>query len=248
MNVSYPAGWPLFHEYEEEIKTKNRFFLSSKFERLFCSIVSNESNTAVLSPDTPLYRARINKPNEEFEYVHELRGNKNAPSANRASPIGIPYTYLAGDTKTALAEIRANVRQPITVAEFHMGANKKIITLDGSAVYSGSKDAEFDSLEICSFILYLGLAFSAPINVGESRDLAYLPCQYFAEFCKKYGFSGIRYPSAARGNSPDEDYYNYVIFNDDDLVFKEAKIYTITNIEHTIHYDGASHLKEEDEK
>jgi len=33
-----------------------------------------------------------------------------------------------------------------------------------------------------------------------------------------------------------------------DLVFKEAKIYTITNIEHTIHYDGISHLKEEDEK
>ena len=71
--MSDPAGWPLFHEYEEEIKTKNRFFLNPKFERLFLRIVNNESNVATLSPETPLFRARVNKPNKEFEFVHELR-------------------------------------------------------------------------------------------------------------------------------------------------------------------------------
>jgi len=38
------------------------------------------------------------------------------------------------------------------------------------------------------------------------------------------------------------------MFNDDDLVFKEANLYTITNIEHTIRYDGQSHLKDDGEK
>ena len=246
--MDYPAGWPLFHEYEEEIKTKNRFFLNPKFERLFLCIVNNKSNIAVLSPETPLFRARVNKIDREFEFVHELRGNKNAPSANRASPIGIPYTYLAGDVYTALAEIRANIRQQITVAEFHVESEKQILTLDYTSDYGVSEEDEFSSMTICTFILYLSLAFAEPIKNGENRELAYLPCQYFAEFCKKYHFSGIRYHSAARGGSVTEDHYNYVMFNDDDLVFKEANLYTITNIEHTIRYDGKSHLKDDGEK
>lgn len=61
-----PDGWPLFHEYEDEIRTKNRFFLSSKFERLFLRIVNNKSNISILSPQEPLFRARVNKPDGQF--------------------------------------------------------------------------------------------------------------------------------------------------------------------------------------
>jgi len=246
--MDYPKGWVLFHEYEEEIKTKNRFFLNPKFERLFLRVITNKSNITTLSPDTPLFRARINRPDGEFEYVHELRANKNAPSANRASPVGIPYTYLAGDIKTALAEIRANVNQPITVAEFHVTNEKQILTLDCSCVCDTFDEDGYTSYDLSTFIVYLGLAFAAPIKHGENKDLAYLPCQYFAEFCKRFNLAGIRYHSAARGISYQEDHYNYVVFNDNDLVFKEASLYTITNIEHTIRYDGQSHLKDDGEK
>lgn len=241
MIVDYPAGWPLFHEYEEEIKRKNRFFLSPKFVRLFKRIVNNESNINILSPNTPLFRARVNKPSGEFELVSELRGNKNAPSANRASPVGIPYTYLAEDAETAIAEIRANVSQLITVAEFRVESEKRIITLSTYADYLCSGESELSSMEICSFILYLSHAFAAPIK----NDMDYLPCQYFAEYCKQCGFSGIRYVSAARGFAPTDAHYNYVIFKDEELVFREANLYKLANIKHTISHEGPSFLKDD---
>lgn len=247
-----PTGWPLFHEYEDEIRTKNRFFLSPKFERLFLRIVNNKSNISILSPQEPLFRARVNKPDGQFEYVHELRGNKNPMSTNRASPVGIPYTYLAGDVETAIAEIRANIKQEITVAEFHVKDEENILTLDDNTSYGGSIEDDFSSLEIASFIHYLGNAFARPVKDGENRELAYLPCQYFAEFCKKHKLSGIRYHSAARGGignkkgknrkGKNKEYYNYVIFNDDDLVYAEANCYTIARIEYEIENNGKVNL------
>lgn len=245
--MSVPAGWELFKEYSEEIKTQNRFFLQKKFERLFEAIVSNPSNKCILSPDTPMFRARINKLGEEFTQVGELRGNKVSLVSNRASPIGISYTYLASNVETALAEIRANVNQPVTVAEFRLKTDLPFIKLQSTADFADGT-SEFSSMEICSFILYLSIAFSSPIGNGISRDLDYLPCQYFAEFCKNCYFSGIQYISAARGFGETENHYNYVVFNDDNLVFKEANKFTVTNIVHTIRKDCSVFLKDDGEK
>lgn len=243
-----PAGWPMFHAYEDEIRTKNRFFLNPKYEQLFFQIVNNKNNISVLSAETPLFRARAKKPAEEFIFVHELRGNKNPTSSNRASPIGIPYTYLAGDKETAIAEIRSNINQEIVVAEFHINKEKAakgkttILTLDYASNYSGTTEDDFSSLEICSFIVFLGHAFAQPVKYGENRELSYLPCQYFAEYCKKHDFSGIRYHSAARSSSVNENHYNYVIFNDSDLIYANANCYTISSIEYGIENHGEVHL------
>ena len=159
-----PAGWPLFHEFEEEIKGKNRFFPSDKFLRLFDVIIESSYHRKVIPQGTPLYRGRRNKLGGEFEFVSELGANKKTPAHNRASPVGISYMYLADAPETAIAELRANVKDYITVATFETIKPLQFLYLDQASVIDGGKVGEFDGLEVASFIFYLSYAFAAPVQ------------------------------------------------------------------------------------
>lgn len=246
--MSVPSGWLLFREYEEEIKNKNRFFPNSKFLRLFDEITKEPYNTHIVKQGTKLYRARRNKPEGEFGKVSDLGVNKTNPANNRASPIGIPYMYLADEPETAIAEIRANVNERITVASFTAKEALHFVSLDGNtAMCSGNEDSEFNPFDILEFITYLGHYFALPI---QRPEIEYLPTQYFAEYCKQKGFSGVRYVSSARGLhlGKNENHFNYVLFDANNVAFKDAYGYTVKNISYEITKDAQIYLKDECEK
>lgn len=241
-------GFVLFQEFEKEIKNNNRFFPDSKYLRLFEEITKSEDHYTVVETGTPLYRARREKSGTSYTKVSDLGINKSNPSNNRASPIGIPYMYLADEPDTALAEIRANVNDRAIVATYTASKDLKFFALREHSTYSGFSGAEFDSNVISGFVLFLSLAFSRPIQV--QAELEYLPCQYFAEFCKTKGFSGIQYISSARGfhGYPKGNHYNYVLFDDSDVVYKEAFRYMVQDITYKTHQECPVMLKDEGEK
>jgi len=242
--MEYPSGWLLFKEFEEEVKRVNRFFPNPKFLRLFDIILENEHNIEIIKEETLLYRARINKPNEEYKFVSELGINRNSPQNNRASPIGIAYMYLADEPETSVSEVRANVNDNVTVATYNVKKQLKVFSLNNNALASGRYENEFDSLEIAGFILFLSYAFSVPIR--NSGEIDYLPTQFFSEYCKRKGFDGVKYISSARGfhgYGGKNNNYNYVLFDDSNVDFKEAYKYKVNNIIYDIDKECIIHLK-----
>lgn len=243
-----PSGWALFHEFEEELKKQNRFFLNEKFLRLFDKIIENPYHRIIVKKGTDLYRGRKNPFRKKFKWVSDLGMNKENPSHNRASPIGISYMYLSDEPSTSISEIRPNVSDCVTVATFSTKKDLDFVFLKNESSYNGTIGEEFPSLEVAGFILYLSYAFSVPVQ--KQAELEYLPAQYFAEYCKKRGLSGIKYISCARGfyGFPTENNYNYVLFDEENLEYKEAFQYQIQGISYDAKKECPIHLKHKGEE
>jgi len=224
----------LFDQYAEELRGKNRFFPDNKYCRLFDLIINNPYNHKVLQKGTILFRARANNLHRPFTKASEIGINKANPSVNRASPLGIPYMYLAEEAETAIAEIRANVNQVVTVGQFKTRRRLSFLTLNSAVSYYEVNTEEFEPIEVAAFILGLGFAFAKPVSV--SAELDYLPCQYFAEYCKQKGLAGIRYISAAKGFQFDnrQNHYNYVLFDEHNVEFSTAHEYIVKGISYDI--------------
>ena len=228
--MDIPHGYELYQEFENEITKVNRFFQNEKFERLFLKIITEESMKFTFQEGKEFYRARIRKSNHDFTKKSDLGMNKVNPSNNRASPRGIPCMYLADEPETAIAELRANVGDTVTVATFKASKDLNFLTLKAESSIGGKIDEEFSSLDVSGFVLYLSYAFSRPIQ--SNAEIEYLPSQFFTAYCKKNGFDGIRYVSCARGfhGFPKENHFNYVLFDDNHVTFKSAFNYEVEDI------------------
>lgn len=200
---------------------------------MFDKIIKEEFNSETVSKGTTLFRARRKKPEEPFTHISELDVNRKNPANNRASPRGIPYMYLAEDPETAIAEIRANVGDEVTVATFKTRKDLNLFVLEAGAVASGEIGEEFDSFGVVRFVLMLSQTFSKPIHNPEEE---YLVSQFFSSYCQSKGFDGLRYISSARGFKQDgtENRYNYVLFNPENMEYQEACDYKVRNITYDI--------------
>jgi hypothetical protein len=202
-----------------EIKFENRFFIRDKFEiERFEALLS--SQTEYLNK-LKFYRAR----NEKCKKLKPSEMGKpplEKSKHGRANPKGIPYLYLASDPQTAVAEIRPEVHDKITVGTFKINKPLNIINLQNPVL--GSPFQYGDDLEYIlvhfPFLRKLGTEISKPID-PEASELEYLPLQYLCEFIKSKGYDGVKY-----GSSVGEG-YNLAVFNDDKANCTETKLYAI---------------------
>jgi RES domain-containing protein len=146
----------------------------------------------------------------------------------RANPIGIPYLYVASTIETAIAEIRGNKGEYVTVAEFKMQSKLELADLrEPKSTISPFELNEENELELIyknmPFLTLLGNELSKPI-IPREANLEYLSSQYLCELIKQLGFHGIIYKSSvADGN-------NYVIFNDSKLKAEKVEQHQITDV------------------
>ena len=226
--------WQAQKEYKDfvaELSTKNRYFIDEHYLRIFDAVFENGENTIVIPKDYPLFRARRNPLGKDFRYISELGMNKTSRGPNRASPSGISYMYLAEDEITAIAEIKGHVGDDITVAQFRTKTELKIFSFGEDTPILNKACEEYDDFDYGGFLYMLMDAFATPVN--KSAEEEYLPCQYFSEYCKKKGFSGIRYFSSARGYHPfrtPKGMYCYVLFNDDNVEYVGANQFRLNDI------------------
>ena len=154
--------------------------------------------------------------------------------------------YLAGNPETAIAEVRANVNDYVSVATYETVKPLNLLYLDQATVIDyAEEDGEFRGLEIVSFISQLSFAFAAPVQ--KKAEVEYLPTQYFAEYCKRKGLDGIQYVSSARGfglYGVGDTHFNYVLFDDTNVAFCEAYRYKVEKIEYRINKECIIHLKD----
>ena len=225
-------GYDEFLDYENSLRNVNRFIVNTRFHEYFDIIIKD--NVETLRADAPLYRSRANKLGDKTPYkAEEIGMNKLGSSeAGRANPKGISYMYLSEAPETSIAEIRRNVGEYISVGEFRIIEDIRVVCLSDIALTDSYHKEGYHPGLVCSFMFYLSESFASPVS--HSRDLACLPCQYFCEYCKNIGLNGVKYRSSAVGNSAEsiQSAYNIVLFTDDRVMWNNTAVFKIDRIKY----------------
>lgn len=121
----------------------------------------------------------------------------------RANPKGIPVLYLATDKETSMGEVRPWVGSEISVAQFRVLKNLKLIDCSlnhssGDPFYYNVETSDFyEPVEIereKAVWTHIDKAFSEPVIANENQAY-YVPTQIIAELFRRNGLDGVVYKS-----------------------------------------------------
>ncbi|HEY9167495.1 MAG TPA: RES family NAD+ phosphorylase [Candidatus Kryptonia bacterium] len=209
--------------FKSEIVNQNRFFIRSNIDvDLLNEILQNKSHT--YSTGKIFYRARIST-NKGFSASDMGKPPSEQSKAGRANPKGIPYLYLATDEKTTVYEVRASYLDFVTLAEFKLKEDIKVIRLRQTKGVS-----PFEIPDPMKYVLYekflqeLEKELSKPIRRYDS-ELDYLPSQYICEFIKSKGYNGVEYASSLNVGG-----INLAIFDETKLQCTDVRVAEIKEV------------------
>lgn len=218
-----------FDEYCESIKKKNRFTIEKKYIEYFDKIIENSK--CIIKKGDILYRARINDKDNPTPYDKDNIGIPNpdkVKTIGRLNPYGINYLYTAINIETAIAEVRPNIDDYVSIGNFIVTKAITVLEFSNRAGASGTDGQTPTSMEILRFMMFLSQAFQAPIRNSE-KELEYLPTQYFAEYCKSKGIEGIKFLSSVNKNGYNEN-FNITLFEDKYVNYIKTDVYKINSI------------------
>lgn len=210
----------------DEIKTQCRFH-NDYFNKQVFSEYFKYMNKSYKKGEL-FYRARISE-GKGFSKEEMGAPPLGKASGGRANPMGISYLYLASDSKTAVSEIRAGALDYISVAQFELIEDIKIIDFEKIDKISPFFDAiDITQLGINSHILkIISEEISKPLG-GDGRALEYLPTQYISDYIKSIGeWQGIKYKSTLG------DGYNLAIFDENLFECKEVEVKRIGTLNYS---------------
>jgi hypothetical protein len=221
---------------KEELVSRNRFFLSSSFEKgeKRLSDLLTKFEIASLKPNkiaTTFYRARITEGHACFPLSEMGAPPAGKSTQGRANPTGISYLYLASDIQTAISEIRP---QP---GDFACGAAFKIDActlidlrqpkIDSSPFNVSDEDDLSFMYSNLRLLEQLGEELSHPVRPQEAH-LDYIPSQYLCEYIKSCGYDGVIYKSSISKG------YNVALFDPCIAVGISVEEYHISKIDVSI--------------
>lgn len=219
-------SWDIF---AKEIKTINRYHLSNAIElKKMEGLLENIEKT--YKKDFTFFRARISDKTGFDIGQMGMPPNKKA-KGGRANPEGIPYLYLSNNVDTTIFEVRANLYDYITIGQFKLTDDIKVINLRNIEEYDPMPFAEEENLE--NFLIYLPFVehledeLSKPVRKNEN-EIDYVPTQYLSEFIKYLGFDGIEYKSSQHSKG-----YNIALFSDEKIKCINTFVEEVTMISYT---------------
>ena len=212
------------------LRFENRFTLDGETENLVSEFLgyAERHKTVLLPVDTPLWRARIHDMDDRFnqkQTAFSLEEMGAPPPINaahgRLNPKGIPYLYLSSDELTCVSEVRAWKGAKLTVAEFSLTKEAKLVDLREFDTVKQSELGERAGAEL-AWSVVAGL-FSIPFDARD--DTAYIPSQYLAERIKRTGYHGIQYTSSLY-----EGGYNVAFFDTGLAIPLQVKVMRVESI------------------
>ncbi len=216
-----------WENFRDELKHNNRFFPNNAPKINTIEPFGKYIGKRILKGESFFYRARIYFEMDPIDISKMGKPPVKKATNGRANPIGISYLYVASTIDTAIAEIRGNKGELVTIAKFQMNDELELADLRNPRSTISPFELDEDELELIyknlPFLELLGKELSKPI-IPREANLEYLPSQYLSELLKHIGFHGIIYKSSvSKGN-------NYVIFNDDRLEITDTCQYEITEV------------------
>ncbi len=232
-----------FDKFSFSVKKEYRFVHTDESKEFLKNLINtSKKKEAFLSEGTILYRAQRGY-DEKVEYYNDgetliniivlpYNPSRMIPDPEkigngRANAKGIPCLYLSDDENTAIAEVRPWLNEKVSVAEFKILKNIRI--LDFSNIESNQKiyfkeptDQKIIENEVWASV---NRAFSIPVN-QEEQDKDYIPTQIISELFKSQGYDGIKYKSLlSPGN-------NYAIYNISDAGPVKGAVFEVKSLDY----------------
>jgi hypothetical protein len=226
----------IWNNFRHELHYNNRFFAKTDILDYIEQIAN--LNHLVINNGQVFYRARIyndNMLNYQPELAHQLKklsdnakgfygyGENDcgapplgASSEGRVNPKSITYLYLADDEYTAVCEVRPFLKSKVSVAEFELTKDIKIVDFAKLDIMGN----ETTILE--AIYTLLRYVYSMPID-NDHQDL-YMPTQYVSEYIKKLGYDGIKYKSSLSYG------HNFALFNPDNARALCSRLFQVNQI------------------
>jgi hypothetical protein len=216
----------LWDEFCEEIKYEHRYFPTRVLDlELLRSLL--EHLATGIKAERVFYRARKCKNSDKFGCSDMGKPPAEESQSNRANPKGIPYLYVASNTRTAVAEIKPPLQAGVTVGTFIANRRLKVIQLRRDLVVSPFRysDRLGEVWRYIGFLRILGEELSRTV-MPDRADIEYIPVQYLCEFIRNQGYEGVIYDSSVASG------YNMAVFSDDALKCHKTELHRITKIDY----------------
>ncbi len=200
-------SWKSYRVFRSATRYGNRYIHDEEVKAFLDTVLatSKELETSI-HVGCILWRAQLGNDwrsmHEEGEELIPFSPKRMKPlpfsaTEGRANPKGIPYLYLATDKETAMSEVRPWVGAQISVGQFKIKKELRIIDCsvlhkNSLVIYDKEPDAEKRKTSVWRDITR---AFSEPIDPSD-QTADYLPTQIIAELFKSDGYDGIAYKSA----------------------------------------------------
>jgi hypothetical protein len=211
----------IWQQFKTDIISKNRYFAGNNILTLLDKFYMIDMFPA--SSKIDFYRARIGDFTKQ-EISSLLAPPKGKASAGRCNPEGISYLYLSSYQKTAVAEVRPNCGDIVSVAKFKVDVSK----IFSFRVYFQGLPLPLNPNSHDSLFLIKLIDNDLASKVTKERKLDYIPFQYVSEYIKNKGFIGFVYSSTVGPGM------NLVLFDwEEKIELIERKVIKIKNV----HYD-----------
>ena len=226
LSVELRTSWEKF---SNEIQTENRYHITNVIDlEKVKDILSNITKS--YKKDKVFYRSRLSN-KSGFPKNDMWNPPASKAKAGRANPEGISYLYLSNDIDTTVFEIRANLFDYVSVAEFKLKEEINVVNLRDSDEYDPMPFAEEENLEdfliYLPFISHLENELSKPVRRNDN-ELDYISTQYLSEFIKSLGYDGVEYKSSLNPEG-----YNIALFNSHKVEISNVFVNEITKIWYT---------------
>ena len=211
-----------------EIKFGNRYFPTKEINTDLLSELLSYLEY-VVEVGCVLIRARLSERGTLLACSEMGRPPINRSQHGRANPRGIPYLYLSSDSVTAIAEIRPDSGERVTVADFVVKEPIHAVDLRNPIIddpFRFGYNLEF----MCTYLKFvrrLGAELSKTVSPQEA-ELEYIPLQYICEFMKKMGFDGVLYRSSVAEG------HNLAVFNDSRLECTKTELCEVGAVNYEI--------------
>lgn len=218
-----------WEKFAEEIKATNRFHIQNTLDL-------GKLKDLLIRYERPIpkgriyYRARVSDTKAGYKKTEMKNPPADRAKAGRANPTGISYLYVANDIKTTLYEARTSLYDYVTIGDFRLKEDIKVINLRGDS-YDPISLAEQGQLQ--DFLIHLPFITKLEQELSKPRrrsdnELDYLPTQYLSEFIKSLGYDGVEYQSSLYSSG-----YNLAIFNPEKLECIKVGVHEIESIDLT---------------
>lgn len=217
------AGWSLWSEIEEELRTRSRYFnptIETMLQEMFADVETlpnskKQSAVRAAGPGTDLsrvWRMRVLAATTELSKIltdpeRELGAPpQQAAGSGRMNAHGISVFYGATDVATCVGEVRAPVGACCVTAAFDIARKLRLLDISLLAEVESSDVSHFDpdyerKRRRAVFLQHLSCALQVPVLPGNEGN-GYLPSQMVAEFLgsrRLPRFDGVVFPSIQSG-------------------------------------------------
>lgn len=232
-------SWRDFWEFRRSIIRERRHIRTRQVENFIDTVrLTSEKRLVDIKVNSIWSRAQLGNDYREvgsddaaIEIECAFKRDRMKPIADKAgdgrvNSRGIPCLYLASQEKTAIAETRPWVGAFVSVAQFRITKNLKIVDCsvgyNKSPIFLDEPNSEDRTDAVWATI---DKAFAEPVGPNDNA-LSYVPTQILAELFKAEGYDGIGYKSSCCSTG-----FNLALFDCDSANLVNCGLKKISAIE-----------------